>query len=115
MPQALPLTDLISQGSTRRRKHRVLSAQFGDGYSQEAPDGINAAYDEWSITYIPLTEAERATLWTALDAVGCWDYFTWQPPGDNTVKKWKVIKDTIAETPESGNLYTIAFELRQHF
>lgn len=115
MPQALPLTDLISQGSTRKRSNRVLSAQFGDGYSQETPDGINANYDTWSIVYIPLNATERTTLWAVLDAVGASDYVTWQPPGDSTTKRWKVVKDSVTETPESGDLYAIAFELKQVF
>ncbi|WP_445322804.1 phage tail protein [Ramlibacter sp. AN1015] len=119
MPQALPFsegeTSLISQGSTRQRVNRVLSAQFADGYSQEAPDGINPNYDVWNITYVPLNASERATVWAALDAVGASDYLTWQPPGSATSKKWKVVKDSVSETPVSGDLYTVSFQLRQVF
>src|SRR5688572_3201304 len=115
MPQALPLTTQISQGSTRTRKNRVLTAQFGDGYSQEAPDGINTLVDEWSIRYDNLNLTDRNTLWTALDAVGAWDYFTWTAPGDGSSKKWKVTKEGISEQPVSGDTYSIAFTLKQVF
>lgn len=111
MPQALPLTDLIAQGSNRTVKPRVKKAQFGGGYAQTAPDGINPFVESWSIQYIPLTTSERSTMWAALFAVGGWDYLTWQPPGD-TAKKWKVVGD-ITETPASGDLYTLAFTLER--
>lgn len=84
MPTALPLTSAISQGFTRRRKNRTLHAQFGDGYSQDAPDGINAQHDEVSITYENLTLAERNTVWGVLDAVGGWDIVTFTPPGQSS-------------------------------
>lgn len=112
MSQALPLTNYISQSSTRTRKHRTLTAQFGDGYSQDAPDGTNAQYDEWNIIYENLTSTNRDTVWTALNAVGSWDYLTWTPPGD-TSKKWKVTKDGVNESAQSGSHYSLSFSIRQ--
>ena len=114
MPTALPLSGMVSQGATRKRRNRVLTAKFGDGYSQEAPDGTNALYDEWSLRFENLTTSERATLWAALDAVGSWDYLTWTPPGD-TSKKWKVTADGVTENPVSGDMYSVSFTLRQVF
>lgn len=114
MPVALPLTTLISQGSTRKRMNRVLSAQFGDGYSQEAPNGINSLVDEWNVVYGNLTSSERTTLLAALDTAGSWDTITWTPPGD-TAKKWKVTKDGWSETPLAGDQWSITFSLRQVF
>ena len=115
MPQALPLTTSISQTSTRERKNRVLSAQFGDGYSQHAPDGTNASYDSWNVVYENLTLTNRNTLWTILNAVGSWDYLTWQPPNDSTSKKWKVTADGVSEIQKGGNIFTISFKLKQVF
>lgn len=114
MSVPLPLTSLISQGSTRKRRNRVLIAQFGDGYDQTAPDGINSIVDEWSITYENLTSSERTTLLAALDSAGSWDTITWTPPGD-TSKKWKVTADGVSEMPMAGDLYTVSFALRQVF
>lgn len=114
MAVALPLTSLIAQGSSRRRTNRVLRAQFGDGYEQTAPNGINTIVDEWSIRYENLTTSERNTLLAALDAVGSWDVLTWTPPGDSA-KKWKVTADGLTETPVSGDMYSIGFSLRQVF
>jgi phage-related protein len=113
MSTALPLTNYISQRSFRTRKNRVLSAQFGDGYSQEAPDGTNALTDEWSVVYENLSSTNRNTVFAALDAVGAWDYLTWTAPGDGSSKKWKVTKDGVSEQASSGSLYSISFKVRQ--
>lgn len=110
----MPLTDRVSQGSTRKRKNRVLSAQFGDGYSQEAPDGTNAATAEWSVQFENLTSTERTTLLAVLDAVGGTDYITWTATGDASSKKWKV-KDGYQEIWASGSHSTIQFAIRQIF
>ncbi len=113
MPTALPLTDLISQGSTRKRKFRVLKAQFGDGYLQTAPDGVNHQIDQWNLIFANLTLTDRATLWSAIETVGASDYLTWTPPGD-TAKKWKIVSE-ISESPQSGDIYTISFDVMEVF
>lgn len=113
MPQALPYTDRISQGSTRTRTNRVLAAQFGDGYEQTAPDGINNKIDTWSISYDNLTLAERNAVWAVLDAVGSYDYLTWTPIGEVTSKRFKVTSDGVSEQPVSGDLYNISFTMKQ--
>ena len=115
MPQALPLLTSISQSSARRRMYRTLTSQFGDGYAQHTPDGINNIVDEWSLVYENLTNAERTTLVTALDAVKSSDYFTWTAPGDTSQKRFKVTQDGWSESPRSGDLWTISFTLKQSF
>lgn len=115
MPQALPLTSRISQGSTRTRTNRVRSAQFGDGYSQEAPDGINSLVDTWSLTFEHLDASERALMWAFLDNVGSWDIVTWTPIGSLTQQKFKVTPDGATESPQSGDHYAISFSLKQVF
>jgi phage-related protein len=114
MPAALPYSDRVSQGSTRKRTNRVITTQFGEGYAQSRPDGINSLIDEWSVSFENLDATERATLCNVLDAVGSWDYLTWTPPG-RPAAKWKVTADGYSETPSSGEHYTIAFTLRQFF
>lgn len=115
MAQALPLTGYISQASTKSRKNRVLKAQFGDGYSQAAPDGINNLVDTWNIVYDNLSSSDRATLWTALDTVGSWDYFTWTPIGELSQKKFRVTSQGASESVKAGNIYSISFTMEQVF
>jgi phage-related protein len=113
MPAALPLTEMISQSSPGRYKNRVLRSQFGDGYEQSTVDGINATLGQWDLSYENLNETEYDTLIAALDAVGSWDYLTWQSPFDAGVKRWKVTDDGISINAVSGELYNISFTLRQ--
>jgi len=112
MPQALPLTNMIGQSSTRTRKYKTLSAEFANGYSQTAPDGINATQDSWAIKYENLSSSERGAVMAVLDAVGSWDYLTWQAPGDASVKKWKVSMDGWTEST-TGALWSMSFTLKQ--
>jgi len=88
MSAALPLTEHISQQSTRKRSYRTLSAQFGDGYSQEAMDGTNNIVDNWNVVYENLTNAERTTLYGVLNTVKGADYLTWTPPGERTSQRF---------------------------
>ena len=114
MPSAMPLTTKIDQSSTRKRTNRVLSAKFGDGYSQEAPDGTNSQTDEWSVAYSNLSSADRTTVLAVLDAVGGTDYITWTAQGDSSSKKWKVT-DGYTESWTSAALSNIRFNIKQIF
>ncbi|MDN4590843.1 hypothetical protein DBA29_20390 [Xenophilus aerolatus] len=114
MPAALPLTDRISQSSQRKTTPRSISCQFGDGYEQIRPDGINYLVDEWSIQYEALNATERATLVNVLRSVGAWDYLTWTPIGSSTPLKWRVVGGW-TESPQSGALYSLSFNLKQFF
>lgn len=110
---ALPLTNFISQSSARKRTYKTLTVQFGDGYQQDAPNGINNIIDEWSIVYDNLSTTDRATLVSFLDSVGAWTSFTWQALGDSTTKNWKVTKDGWSETVKAGSVYSISFSIKQ--
>jgi phage-related protein len=115
MAQALPLTSYISQASSKSRKNRVLKAQFGDGYEQVAPDGINNKIDMWSIVYDNLSSTDRGTLWTFIDGVGSWDIVTWTPIGEGTQKKFRITPDGASEQVKAGNVYSVSFTLQQVF
>lgn len=59
-------------------RHRIARAQFGDGYKQEAPIGINTKLQDWNVTvegYRTEIEAVRDFL---DDHVGV--AFFWTPP-----------------------------------
>jgi phage-related protein len=113
MPQALPMTDRISQNSAAmQREYRSNSAEFGDGYSQDAPLGIAPIRDTWPLTYEHLTNDERNTLVSVLDAVGSWDYLTWTADGDTVQKRWKVTKDGWSAT-YTGIYWNVSFTLKE--
>jgi len=113
MPYAMVLTSKIRQGVSRNRKQRIRQAQFGDGYSQEVPDGINSTLDiRNNVGWDFLTASEVATARAMLDTIGSIDYVTWTPPGESIEKKWKVTTEGYSET-YTGTLTNISFNLRQ--
>ena len=112
MSGAMPLTEAISQSSSKKRTYKTLTAKFGS-YDSTAPDGIRPVQDEWSIVYDNLTVAELGTVYAVLDAIGGWDYMTWTPPGE-TSKKWKVTSE-VMQTPTSGEHYNLSFTIRQTY
>lgn len=64
---------------------RVLRAQFGDGYTQEAGDGINALLPTWELVYDPIhatsgTTPTLATISAFFAAQQGFAKFLWTPP-----------------------------------
>ncbi|RKP43794.1 phage tail protein [Pararobbsia silviterrae] len=57
----------------------VLSAKFGDGYQQDAADGINNRSDTWPYTYIGY-EHEVGPIVEFLEWHGGYKAFQWSPP-----------------------------------
>lgn len=58
----------------------VLSAQFGDGYSQAVPNGLNNASDNWPVSFIGKA-ATIAPIEAFLRAHAGATSFYWTPPG----------------------------------
>lgn len=68
-------------------KPRVLTSQFGDGYSQRVADGINARPESWALTFSARTNSERDTILAFLEARNGVESFDWTSPR-GTVGKW---------------------------
>jgi phage-related protein len=109
MPTALPLQNNISQSSNTKVSFRTIESQFGNGFSQRTPDGINNRIEEWSIIWENIRSSERDTILTALDSVGSWDYLTWG------TKKYIVTQDGYTITEKSGDIYDVSVALKQVF
>ncbi len=58
---------------------RVLSAQFGDGYKQDAADGINNKSQSWPLTFTG-SSARIAAIRDFFDARMGYQAFYWTPP-----------------------------------
>lgn len=112
MPVAMPLTSFLDQSSSMKRSFRVKKVEFGNGYEQVAPDGINSVHDEWQVAYPNLTVGERDTVLTALNTVQGWDYLTWTAPGDIEQKKWR-ITDSGYSMQTNGDLWSISLTVKQ--
>ena len=104
-----------SQSSKQARKFRTLSSQFGDGYRQDAPDGLNYQIDKWDLVFENLNSTDTSTVRTFLDSVGSYTTFTWTAPGDSSAKTFKVDPAGYQVSALSGSVYTITFSINQVF
>lgn len=73
---------------------RVKKVAFGDGYTQEGPDGINSLLYTWSLSWDVLTTTEKNTIESFLVARGGYETFNWTDPDDVVYKvkcpEWSV-------------------------
>lgn len=90
---------------------KVAAAQFGDGYSQRAADGMNNESQKWNVT----VEGYRATIDEILafirDKQGA-ESFYWTPPLG--VEGFYVCKRYNPQD-QGGGLFTLALEFEQVF
>lgn len=93
---------------------RVIATQFGDGYVQEAADGINNAPAEWTLTVSNQTTAVISAIEaTLVSAIG--SYLDWTPPiSGASAGKWRV-PARWDRSFHSYNVESITFTLRQIF
>lgn len=113
---ALPLTAKITIDSDKTVIFSEVSAQFGDGYEQVAPKGLNNIRESWTIQWGALTTTEKDTVVTALNTVGSWGILTWTPCGDSTQKLYRLSKDGYSVKREgANNVFSVSCSLRQVF
>lgn len=84
--------DYNGTGGEFEPKRKV--AQFGNGYSQRAPDGLNNNPQMWNVAFLGRSYSAEIDLIDAfLAALNGTDYFLWTPPrGGSQIKvicpKW---------------------------
>lgn len=64
----------------KQAEPRVKRVSFGDGYTQEAPDGLNYNLYTWNLSWDALTPAEKTTIENFLIARGGYQSFNWTDP-----------------------------------
>lgn len=93
-------------------RFRALKAQFGDGYSQEAEDGINSRTETWPLEFIG-TESEILPIKAFLDRHGTWKGFLWTPPmGQQAVF---LMEQGYSPVPIGGGWFTLTVTFKQKF
>lgn len=73
-----------SKSFTKSVKPRVLNAQFGDGYSQRAVNGINSIVREWNLSFNSKSIKDINAIETFLSNRKGVEGFLWTPPGEST-------------------------------
>ena len=69
-----------SVGTKHKTIFNVLKANFGDGYSQRAINGLNSARQEWTVVWQQLSETDADTVTDFLDARLGAETFDWTTP-----------------------------------
>jgi phage-related protein len=67
-------------GMSVSREPRLQIAQFGDGYDQRIPDGINFIRRAWTLRWAPITPEAADAIEQFLVARGGYQSFWWTPP-----------------------------------
>jgi phage-related protein len=106
-----------SVGGSLTPTARVLSAKFGDGYSQRVGDGINNINKALSITSI-VTSSVKDTINTFLEARGGYEPFylptsIYTPYGLGSTELWSC--NTWAFTPLSNSVWTLSISFNKEF
>ena len=88
---ALPLPTRILMEADRTVSFQTIAAQFGDGYEQVAPKGLNNRKESWSITWAGLTLAEKNTIVAVLNSVGTWGILSWTPCTESISANFRLV------------------------
>lgn len=75
--------------STVAYSQRVRRVQFGDGYMERSPDGINTASEKWQLVFFCETDADARELVAFLNARST-DAVIWTPTGESAAKLYLV-------------------------
>lgn len=90
---------------------RTISTQLGDGYSQDAGDGINNEVNSWPLQFAG-SEADMLAIIAFLRARGGYQGFLWTPPlgvqGIYKCTSW-------SPTPQGGDVFTVSATFQQKF
>lgn len=70
----------------KQAEPRIKKVNFGDGYTQQTPDGINYNLYTWNLIWEVLTTAEKVTIEAFLEAQAGYKTFNWADPSATTFK-----------------------------
>lgn len=78
-----------SPGSQHSKTLKILEAEFGDGYSQPTPDGLNHIRRESSIVWGGLTTPQKQEIDDFFTALGGTKPFRFHVFGDTVERQWR--------------------------
>lgn len=102
-----------SPGTSDSPRIRKLEAEFGDGYTQSVPDGINHIKREISLNWDLLTPAQAADIIDFLRARGGCEPFFYTPSDELTALKW--ICEEWNDKRIDGGMRAVSAKLKQSF
>ncbi|MAX33219.1 MAG: phage tail protein [Halomonadaceae bacterium] len=101
-------------GPSLRTQFKVDQTEFGDGYVQRQPAGLNSVRDTWSPSWTLLTQAEYEQLDGFLRARKGVTPFLWQPPWEDTPRQW-ICQELSSQRPTSARFASISATFVEDF
>lgn len=92
----------------------VLTAQFGDGYSQDIPLGINFMPQVWTLKFNRDPDTDADDIYNFLISQGGYKRFWWTPPRQAVAIKVKTV-GKISKTETDAGQTTISCTFNQVF
>lgn len=74
------------QGASRTKKPRINKTQFGDGYAQVVPEGVNTIAETWNISFTLRRKGEIQSIDSFLSTMNGVSKFTWTTPFGDTLE-----------------------------
>ena len=102
----------VDAGTNGATTFRVKKAQFGDGYTQRAADGINNSTRKWNITVADKYDLEIQPIKAFLDTHAGARSFLWTPP--NGVQG-RYVCESYNESPAIAGLTTLTAVFEESF
>lgn len=102
-----------SPGTSDKTSVKKLQAEFGDGYSQAVPDGLNSIRREITVDWDMLTPTDAATIIDFFRARGGVEPFYWTPSDETTALKW--ICESWTERRNEGGFRSVNATFKQSF
>jgi phage-related protein len=90
MPPELP-----DYGASNKPRVKLLEAEFGDGYTQAAADGMNHIRAEWTLHWPVLDPLDAEEIEDFLMEHGGYQCFFWTAPHRSSPQKWTCKEWTI--------------------
>lgn len=92
---------------------RVRRAQFGDGYEQRSPDGLNSVRRSWSVTWSVISEYDRVALMGFFKQMAGVNSFEWIVPDSGEMVR--VTCDDPSATHDSFSNHTVTATFKEVF
>ena len=104
---------LESASSQMEQEPRVLRAQFGDGYEQRAPDGLNPIPEVWNVKFRGCADAGADVIIAFFRTHGGVLTFDWRPRGTTSPRKFicPSWRRSLGEEADTSDIDAV-FELR---
>lgn len=115
MPETLTITPSWSSEAAHTELATVI--QFGDGFEQRAPIGLNAKRLSFELVWNQVTSAKAADVLAFFKARGATEAFLWTPfaPHDGTGPLQFVARPPVRHTPVAYDCHTIRVKIEQDF